>query len=54
MLNLLQTSISGLKATRNISGDSVSPKTLRLILMGGVVHSFALTEAESLEYPSMI
>ena len=50
VLKLLETWISGLKATRNISGDNVSPwKTPCLMLKGRDVHSFIFTVAESLE-----
>ena len=50
VLKLLQTWISELKATRNISGDNVSPrKKPHLILREGDVHFFILTIAESLE-----
>ena len=41
MLKLLQAWISGLKATRNISGDNVSPwKTPCFMLKGSDVHSY--------------
>ena len=50
MVKLLQTCISGLKATRNISGDNVSPwKTPHLMLKGRDVHSFIFIVAQSLE-----